>query len=366
MARTILVFSNSVSGLFTFRREVMSAIADAGYKVLLIGPEDDVTIHSYPDIGCQTLLIDFSSRGMNPFAELRLLKKYCKFIKQYRPVAVLTYTIKPNIYGGMACRMLKVPQIANITGLGDAMENKGWLRSMTILLYRVALGKVHKVFFQNSYNREFFRKNGIVRDNSGVIPGSGVNLQYHRFQAYPQDGDIRFIFMGRLIHDKGAKEYLDAAETVGHKYPGVQFWILGMYEDAYQDRIERLILAGILRFIPSTTDVRPVLKETHCTVLPSYHEGMSNVNLESAANGRPVITTNVPGCRETVDDGITGFLAEAKDSGSLIEAIERFIQLPYGQKVKMGENARKKVEKEFDRQIVVNTYLKEIQSISHV
>lgn len=366
MSKTILVFSNSISGLYTFRKEVMTAIAQAGYSVYLVGPEDDNKIKHYDDLGCTIVPMQFSARGMNPFSDLNLLRSYHKLIKQYEPQAVLTYTIKPNIYGGMACRLNGVPQLANITGLGDALENKGWLRTLTILLYRLGLSKARKVFFQNQYNREFCRSNGIVSNNTGLLPGSGVNLNYHQFQPYPQDDVLIFVFMGRLIHDKGAVEYLDAVEVIGRKYPKVQFWILGMYNDEFKERIERLIKIGYLKFIPSKQDIRPVLSDVHCSIMPSYHEGMSNVNLESAANGRPVITTNVPGCKETVDDGITGYLVESRNSNSLISAIEKFINKPYEEKKLMGQAARKKVEREFDRQIVVDAYLKEIQLIANV
>ncbi len=366
MSKTILVFSNSISGLYTFRKEVMTAIAHAGYCVYLVGPEDDKKIKGYDDLGCTIVSIQFSARGMNPLSDLKLLLRYCKLIKQYRPQAVLTYTIKPNIYGGLACRLSGVPQVANITGLGDALENKGWLRSLTIMLYRLGLSKSQKVFFQNQYNRDFCKTNGIVGVNTGLLPGSGVNLNYHQFQPYPKDGEVKFVFMGRLIHDKGAVEYLDAVEAIGRKYSKVQFWILGMYDDEYKERIESLIKQGYLEYIPSKQDIRPVLSDVHCSIMPSYHEGMSNVNLESAANGRPVITTDVPGCKETVDDGITGYLVESRNSNSLISAIEKFINKPYEDKKLMGQAARKKVESEFDRQIVVDAYLKEIQLIANV
>ena len=366
MSNNILVFSNSISGLFTFRREVMAAIASSGYEVYLVGPEDDNSIHSYSDIGCQIVPITFSARGMNPLSELKLLRTYCRLIKQYRPVIVLTYTIKPNIYGGMACRLMKVPQVANITGLGDALENKGWLQKLTIALYRIGLRKARRVFFQNQYNRDFCKNHKIVGENTGLLPGSGVNLTHHQFQPYPEDENNRFMFMGRLIRDKGAQEYLNTAEVIATKYPGTEFWILGGYSDEYKTQVADLIDRGCLKYFKATKDIRPYLKDVHCTIMPSYHEGMSNVNLESAANGRPVITTSVPGCRETVDDGESGYLCEAKSAESLTAAVERFISIPYEQKKEMGENGRKKVEKEFDRQLVVDAYLKEIESIAHV
>ena len=366
MSQTVLVFSNSISGLFTFRKEVMKAIVDAGFKVYLVGPEDDPSIKSYDATGCQIINIAFSSRGTNPFSDMKLLITYLRLIRKYSPKVVLTYTIKPNIYGGIACRLRGIPQIANITGLGDAVENEGWLQRLTIMLCKIGLKKARKVFFQNKYNCDYCIRKGIFKGATDILPGSGVNLAYHTYQKYPIEGPLRFLFIGRCIRDKGAREYLAMAKAIGTKYSGTRFDVLGMVDSEYSSQLHDLEELGISKLYPSTNDVRPYLKEAICTIMPSYHEGMSNVNLESAANGRPVITSNVPGCRETIDDGITGFLAEARDTKSLCNAVERFIALPYSQKVLMGENARKKVEKEFDRQIVVDAYLNEIESIPNV
>lgn len=361
MKEAILVLSNSISGLFTFRREVMKAIADTGYDVYLVGKDDFPKKND--ETGCHIVNIEISRRGMNPIADLKLLYTYIQIIKEINPKAVLTYTIKPNIYGGMACRLTKTTQIANITGLGDALENRGWLQKLTVSLYSIGLKKTKKVFFQNNWNLEFFLSHGIIKGESHVLPGSGVNLDYHTYQQYPTKEPLKFLFLGRLIKDKGAREYLNMAKIIGMKYPGVRFDILGKIDDIYKEKFFELEKLGISKYYETTSDIRPYLKVVDCTIMPSYHEGMSNVNLESAANGRPVITTNVPGCRETVEDGKTGFLVTARNTQSLCDAVERFISLPYDQKVLMGKEARNKVEREFNRQIVVDAYLKEINSI---
>lgn len=344
----------------------MKAVAASGYDVFLVGKDDFPTLKSYSEIGCQILNLDFARRGKNPFSDLKLLYTYLRLIKKHSPKAVLTYTIKPNIYGGIACRLTNTPQVVNITGLGDALENKGWLQKLTISLYRIGLTKARKVFFQNSFNRDFCIQHGIVKGPSFVLPGSGVNLSHHTLQPYPENGPIRFLFLGRCIQDKGAREYLAMAKAIGTKYPGTRFDVLGKVDDCYSKEVNELEELNITTIHATVPDIRPFLNGVHCTIMPSYHEGMSNVNLESAANGRPVITTNVPGCRETVDDGKTGYLVEAKSTQSLIDAVERFINLPYHEKVLMGQNARIKVEREFDRQIVVDAYLKEIDSITNV
>lgn len=366
MKGNILVLTNNIGGLHSFRKEVMKAILDAGYDVYISEPDDDERVNYFKDIGCHIIKTGFDRRGMNPLADMKLMFRYRKMIKQLKPLAVLSYTIKPNVYGGIACRLTKTPLLANITGLGDSIENEGWLQKLTVTLYKMGLKKATKVFFQNESNRKFCIDAGIVDNTSLLLPGSGVNLCYNVYQEYPSDGVIKFLFIARLLKDKGTDEFLEMAEAIKSKYPNTEFQILGWIEGDYKERLDNLIKQGIINYLGSTSDVRPYLAKVHCTIMPSYHEGMSNVNLESAANGRPVITTNVPGCRETVDDGITGYLVEARSTLSLIDAVERFIALPYEQKVLMGKEGRKKVEREFDRQIIVDAYLKEIEKISNV
>ena len=301
---------------------------------------------------------------MNPITDFKLMLNYRRIIKRLKPIAVLSYTIKPNIYGGMACRLCGVPQLANVTGLGDAIENGGCMQKLATMLYKIGIGKARQIFFQNASNRIFFIKAGIADERSIQLPGSGVNLLHHMYQKYPEDGIVKFLYISRLLKDKGADEFLEMAEIIKAKYPKTEFHILGRIEGDYKNRVEDLANKGIVSYFGLTSDVRPYLKRVHCTIMPSYHEGMSNVNLEGAANGRPVITTNVPGCRETVDDGVTGLLVEPRSIQSLADAVERFINLPYEQKVSMGKEGRRKVEREFDRQIVVDAYLNEIEKIN--
>ena len=363
MKQNILILTNSIGGLHNFRKEVVKAIVDAGYEVYISEPDDDERVRFFEEMGCHIIKTDFNRRGMNPIADFKLMMKYRVLIKQLKPRAVLTYTIKPNIYGGMAARLCRVPQLANMTGLGDAIENGGWLQKLTVTLYKIGIGGAECLFFQNMTNLEFCKNRGIVGRKSLLLPGSGVNLEHHQFRELPPDGVIRFLFISRLLRDKGTEEYFEMAKAIKAKYPETEFRVLGWCEGDYRQQLDELIDKGVVNYLGSTSDVRPYLADVHCSIMPSYHEGMSNVNLESAANGRPVITTDVPGCRETVDDGVTGFLVRARDVQALIEGVERFIILPYQEKQTMGLAARKKVEREFDRNIVVNAYMEEIESI---
>lgn len=365
MKGNILVLTNFIAGLHSFRKEVMKAIVDDGYQLYISVPDTaDDRINYFKEIGCNIIKTEFDRRGMNPFADFKLMMSYRRMIKQLKPVAVLSYTIKPNVYGGIACRLTGTSLIANVTGLGDAIENGGWLQKLTVSLYRFGIGKAAQVFFQNETNKFFCVQHGITDNNAVVLPGSGVNLEHHCFQKYPPDGVIKFLFIARLLKDKGTGEFFETAKAIKAKYPQTEFQILGWKEGAYQQQMEELVKDGVINYLGTTDDIRPYLTNVHCTIMPSYHEGMSNVNLESAANGRPVITTNVPGCRETVDDGKTGFLVESKSTEALINGVERFLDMPYNLKKFMGQMAREKVEREFDRNIVVKAYLKAIEALA--
>ena len=367
MRGSILILINHIGGLFVFRKEVVKAIVDNGFSVVISAPNDDSRAEYFVSLGCQIIKSPLNRRGTNPLADIKLLAHYRKLIRTYHPVAVLTYTIKPNVYGGIACRLTKTPQLANITGLGDAIENGGLLQRLSLWMYKRGLAKAKTVFFQNATNQKLFIDNKIVNGETVLLPGSGVNVDYHQTQPYPsEDGSTVFLFIGRLLKDKGIEELFQATEFIKSKYPSTEFRILGDSEGDYKGRLDSLVSKGIINYLGTTTDVRPYFTDVHCSIMPSYHEGMSNVNLESSANGRPVITTDVPGCRETVDDGITGYIVKARDSQDLIAKVECFINLPYDEKKKMGEAAREKVVREFNRDIVVEAYLEAIKSIANV
>lgn len=359
----ILILSNNFTGLFSFRKEVVAAIKEAGYDIVISAPFDEKASY-FGDMGCTLIDTQFNRKGINPLKDFALMLRYRRILKEQKPVIVLSYTIKPNLYGGMACQLCGVPQIVNITGLGSAVENPGWLQKLTIFLYKLGLRKTHTVFFQNRANKDFCESHNMVKGKRLLIPGSGVNLQYHKYQEYPEENPIRFNFVGRLLWEKGIDEFLAAAEQIKTKYPNTEFHIIGSCEEAYSDRVNQLHNDGIVIYHGPQKDVRPFVGAAHCTIHPSFYpEGMSNVLLESCAAGRPIITTDRPGCGEIVEDGRNGYLVKAKDVKGLVNVIERFIQLPHTQKILMGINARKKVEKDFDRQIVVDAYLNEIHTI---
>lgn len=355
----ILILTNIDTGLYIFRRELVEKLS-VGNEVLLCLPDGEFR-GEFEKLGCKYIPLEFDRRGMNPLSDLKLMLSFRKIIKREKPDVVLTYTIKPNVYGGIACRLTKTPYIANVTGLGTAIENGGIVGKLSVLLYKLGLKRANCVFFQNSSNRDLFIENRIVKSHSRTIPGSGVNLAYHGLREYPPyEGKWKFLFVGRIMRDKGINELLEAIKTAHNECPDIELSIVGGCDEDYESELKKAEETGYIHYFGVQKDVRPFYKDTHCTVLPSYHEGTANVLLESASAGRPVIASRVPGCRETFDENITGFGCEAKDPESLAEAMIKFIGLSYEEKKKMGANGRKKVEKEYDRQIVVDAYTEEI------
>ncbi len=360
--KKVMILCNSLGGLIKFRKELLSKLYDEEYNIYVLAPENNYK-KEVLETGCKYIEVKIDNRGVNIFHDLKLLYTYKKYIKQIKPDIVLTYTIKPNVYGGYICRKLKIPYIANITGLGSAVENPGILQEITVFLYKIALKKAKCVFFQNRENLKFMLKRKIINSNYKLIPGSGVNLEYHKLLPYPNNKNITFLFISRIIKEKGIEDYIETAKKIKEKYPNTEFHILGSCDNNYYINLfKELEQKKIVIYDGKVNDVREYHKISNCTIHPSYYpEGMSNALLESCAAGRPIITTNRAGCREIVDDGINGYMVNMNDIEELINKVEKFINLPYEEKKKMGINSRKKVEKEFNRNIVIEAYMEEIK-----
>lgn len=359
----ILIIANEDEGLYQFRRELIDRLILEGHHVFATVPEGPY----HKDLECLGVnlrIIQFNRHGVNPLSDIKLLFQYISLIREIRPSIVLTYTIKPNVYGGIACQILNIPYIVNVTGLGSAVENDGFMQKITVFLYRLGLRKAKMVFLQNASNRDFMLQHKVINKNYGLIPGSGVNLNHFKILDYPNDDVVVFSFISRIMKEKGIDQYLEAAKYIHSKYPNTQFHICGYCEEDYDDILNNMVEQGIIIYHGNLRDVREMHKVSHCTIHPTYYpEGMSNVLLESLSCCRPIITTDRSGCREIVEDGVNGFIVKQQDSVDLIDKIERFLSLSYEEKRKMGINGRKKVEKEFSRQIVVEKYMKEINSL---
>jgi glycosyltransferase involved in cell wall biosynthesis len=359
----ILILSNNAMGLYKFRKELLEELISRNNEIYISLPNDEY-VPKLQKLGCIFIETHLDRRGTNPIKDLKLLFFYIKTIKHIEPDVVLTYTIKPNVYGGIACRISKIQFMANITGLGTSVENQGLIQKITLGLYKIGLRKANCVFFQNEPNRSFFINKNIVKSKTRLIPGSGVNLEQHNFEPYLEDdGTINFLFIGRIMKAKGIDELLEAAKKVKEQHLNVQFDLLGGIEEDYTDRLAEFEKLGIIKYHGQQEDVHSFVKKAHAVILPSFHEGIANVLLESAASGRPVLASTVTGCIETFDEGLSGFGFEAKNVDSLVKAIIKFINLPYVQKKSMGIAGRRKMENQFDRSIVINAYMEEINSI---
>lgn len=357
--RTILVLSNSFSGLYRFRKELLLELLDR-YEVVLAAPGNHHGAE-LAALGCRICDIAVARREISPCKDLMLFFRYLKLILRERPACVLTYTIKPNIYGGLAARLAGRPYLCNITGLGSAFQNRRATGLLTAV-YRQALRKAACVFFQNKDSQAFLTAMRVVSGPWRLIPGSGVNTEHFSPQEYPEDQGINFLMVSRIIREKGIDQYLQAAESLTGKYRDLQFHLIGSDEEDYTAKIEALHQKGVIHYHGRQNDVRDFYRDVHCVVHPSYYnEGMSNVLLEAAACGRPVIATDHPGCRETVNAGRSGLLCEPKNSESLITAIEQFLAIPWEARRDMGLAGRAKVEQEFDRRVVMGAYLEEIE-----
>lgn len=363
MSKVLFLVNHDVV-IYNFRLELVERLLAEGHQVVISSPYGE-RIEDLKMLGCQYHEISISRHGMNPIKEFALIRKYKKLISLVSPDIVFTYTIKPNIYGAIACRATNVPCVANITGLGTAVENGGLVQKITLGFYKYAFTKIRRVYFQNIENRQFFVDHKIAVERHDMLPGSGVNLQRFVPMEYPSTDKTEFAFISRIMKEKGIEQYLEAAEYIRGKYPNTVFHVCGFCEQAYEDRLRELNNRGVIVYHGMLRDVKPLLRNIHCTVHPTYYpEGISNVLLESSACARPIITTNRSGCREVIEDGINGYVVKEKNSADLIEKIEKFLSLGYDQKKEMGLKGREKVEREFDRNIVVEKYLDELTELN--
>ncbi len=357
----ILVLANNDVGLYQFRKELLAELIQKGHRVTISLPDGEL-IEPLCALGCHFINTPIDRRGINPITDLKLLLRYTGLLRKIKPDLVITYTIKPNIYGGLTCRLKKIPYAANITGLGTAFQKKGALRTLVTLMYKTALKKAKTVFFENAGNMKTLQDERIVRsEQCCLLSGAGVNLEHYQPAKYPtDDSPVRFLFIGRVMQEKGIDELFGAMERLHSEKIPCRLDILGYYEEDYAEAIERYTAAGWLFYHGQQKDVRPYIENAHCFVLPSYHEGMANTNLECASMARPIITSNIHGCKEAVNDGESGFLCEPKNADSLYETMKRFCTLPRTARQQMGLRGREHMEKVFDKKIVVGNTLKEL------
>jgi len=360
--KTVLFLSNHFITLYAFRRELIERLVGLGHRVVLSMPADEQNAY-FRELGCEIIETPMSRRGLNPLEDVSLLRRYRQLMREVKPDIIFSYTSKPDIYGSMASASLGLRQVCNITGRGNALAYDNALAAVVRSLYRLSVSRAYKVFFQNADDRDYFVRHGIVKDNWALIPGSGVNLTQHTLTPMPDDGEIRFLYSGRIMAVKGIDQLLDCAVAVRRRHPNTRFLLAGFVEqEEYAQKLRDYEAAGFVEHLGFQKDIDAVIRRCHCTILPSHGgEGVPNAVLESAATGRACIVSNVPGSRDAVEDGVTGYLFEPGSSADLIDKAERFLALTKEQREQMGRAGREKVEREFDREIVIRAYLDEVE-----
>jgi len=368
MSIKIAFIINSSWNIYNFRKGLVCRFISQGDEVLAISPVDEY-VPKLKEWGVKHLPVELDGSGLNPAKDFAYLKHLKRILKKERPDVILSYTIKSNIYGSLAARAFKIPIICNVSGLGTTFLWKGWLRRVAIVLYNRAFRSTNFTFFQNSDDRKLFIEQvNIDESKTGLLPGSGIDLTHFKSSAPTFDQQTKFLMISRLILEKGVLEYLKAARKVSQSREGVEFLLLGKYDPEHKRSIDETDFQEIesgkwVKYLGENDDVKSVIEDADVVVLPSYREGTPRTLLEAAAMSRPLVTTDVPGCREVVSDGQNGFLCEAKSGNSLTKKIELFLALTQAEKKSMGEASRKLVEKRFDENIVIAEYTRKIKQL---
>ena len=359
----ILILANHYNTLRIFRRELIKTIANKGHEIVIsVPPCDEENKEILESYGAKVVFSEIDRRGTNPLKDFALLKKYKRLISDVKPDKVIAYTIKCNVYGGLACKAAKIDHYANVTGLGSAFQGQSLMRKFVSFLYKISLNKSKRIFFENEGNRNTLVEDRIVCfEKTIVLNGAGVNLDEFCPVPYPENDDIiRFLFVGRIMKEKGVDEYFECIKRIKNEYANVEFDFIGWYEDDYEQTVVSMQNDGLLNFYGFQPDVKPYIERAHCVVLPSWHEGMSNTLLESAAMCRPLITCNIHGCKEAVNDGESGFLCEVRNPESLYSALTRMLRLSNLERAEMGRRGRELMQKSFDKNEIVKLTLNEI------
>ena len=346
-----------------FRRSLITALAEKA-DVYLAAPFGKM-VPELRSLGVELIETPMDRRSIDPIKDLKLFCTYRRLLRRIRPDLVITYTVKPNVYGGLACRMARVPYAANITGLGTAFQKDGLLKKLVTRLYKIGLKRAKVVFFENCENLRTFTGLGIVPEEKAcLLNGAGVDLDYFQPAEYPAGEVMRLLFVGRVMREKGVDELLSAVGELAREGLPVHLDMVGGQDEDYGETLARCQGEGWLTYHGYQPDVRPHIAAAHCFVLPSWHEGMANTNLECAASARPVITSRIHGCMEAVEEGVSGFLVRPRDAEDLKRALREFVALPSDVRRAMGLAGRARMEEIFDKKQVVEKTMEKLLNIN--
>ena len=370
--KLVALLTNNDDDIYCFRKELIEDIIAAGYEMLISCPDGEkFELMRHIEYRYDDPVID--RRGTNIIADLKLFIHYFTLFVKNKPSVVLTYIAKPNVYAGLAAWLLRIPVISNVTGFGSVLNEGGLKQKLIMSLFRFSFRRSACVMFQNSSNMKLAEESGMVKGEHKLIPGSGVNTERYPLQPYPDGGDgktgraVVFNYIGRILHEKGVDDYIEAAKRIKADFPNTEFNMLGFIEPTemhYEKLLSELEEKGIVKYRGSLKDIKPFVAASHATIHPStYGEGMSNVLLETASSGRPIISTDNPGCQETFIDGETGFIYHGGDVDALVSQIRKFLALPNEERKAMGEKGREYIKANFSRKIVIKAYLEKINEL---
>ncbi|WP_092767626.1 glycosyltransferase family 4 protein [Hymenobacter actinosclerus] len=360
----VAIVINTAWNIWNFRRSLVQALQAAGHEVLAIAPPDAYSARLETELGCRFVPILMENKGTNPLQDAALTRRFYQLYKREQPDVVLHYTIKPNIYGTLAARLAGIPSVNNVSGLGTVFIVKNLVSKVALGLYKFAFQFPKRVFFQNGDDRQLFVNNGLVdAAKTDLLPGSGVDIQ--RFRPAPEfrrNTPFVFLMIARVLYEKGVEEYFEAARLVREAVPGTRVQLLGGIDESGGVGVKRALFeqwltAGHVEYLGTSDNVAELLAQADCVVLPSYREGTPKTLLEAAAMGKPIVTTDVPGCRETVVDGHNGLLCQVRDAADLAAKMLQVLRLPDAELEQMGHAGRELAVTRFDEQIVLDKYL---------
>ena len=367
----VAIVINTSWNIWNFRGSLVKALQAAGHEVLAIAPPDAYSERLETELGCRFVPIRMENKGTNPAKDAALTRRFYQIYRRERPDVVLHYTIKPNIYGGIAARLAGIPSINNVSGLGTVFLIRNLVSRVALGLYRFAFRFPARVFFQNADDRQLFLENGLVAKRiTDLVPGSGIDTKKFRPAAtFVRQQPFVFLMIARVLYEKGVEEYFEAARLVREAVPGTRVQLLGGIDESGGVGVKRVVLtewlaAGHVEYLGTSDNVAAHIAQADCVVLPSYREGTPKTLLEAAAMGKPIVTTDVPGCRETVQDGLNGFLCEVRNGPDLAAKMAQMLALPNAELQAMGRASRRLAEEKFDERLVLDKYLQVVDEVT--
>ena len=365
----ILLVANTSWYIHNFRLGLIKVLLEQGYEVFALAPLDDYS-PNFKNIGCHHVHLEMDNKGLNPVSDLKMKKRLFGVYRKINPDLILHYTIKPVIYGSMAAAKLEIPFVNNITGLGTAFIKKNWITWLVKQLYRSSQRQAGYIFFQNREDQQLFQKGNLIPKTipQEVIPGTGIDTDHFNVCPYPGGNSVTFLLIARMLWDKGVGEFVEAARLIKSEFSEVCFQLLGFLDVSNRTAISSQQMQiwteqGVIEYLGETDDVRPYIADADCVVLPSYREGLPRTLLEAAVMGRPIIATDVTGCREVVEHGVNGYLCKVRDANDLVDKMKAMIKLSLHERKEMGLKGRKRIEQNVDEKVVVEKIVNRIESV---